>query len=129
MLDEAGGSGRFFPSQASKLSGTLNFLESGGFGRVGCGDLQALKEHQYGSSYTTSPTILGCFEVARAILKEKPHGLMQVMQHSRRRGQVQEGFSCFGPLMQNMQKKHLLRTSLMRSTAIGKVRRRLRSSN
>ena len=35
------------PSQASKLHGTLNFRESGVFGRVGCGGLQPLKDHQY----------------------------------------------------------------------------------
>lgn len=60
------------PSQASKLYGTLNFLESGVFGRVGCGGLQPLKDHQYGRSTIVSPPLAKCFEVIEAVLQLRP---------------------------------------------------------
>eukprot|EP00435_Cladocopium_sp_Y103_P011577 s4074_g3.t1 len=55
MLDEAEAQQKFSPAQASKLYGVLNFLENRMFGRVGCGGLQAIKNHQYGRSYRLSP--------------------------------------------------------------------------
>ena len=47
MIRDAKSTRILAPSQASKLHGTLNFRESGVFGRVGCGGLQPLKDHQY----------------------------------------------------------------------------------
>ena len=55
-----------------KLYGTLNFLESGVFGRVGCGGLQPLKDHQYGRSSVLSARLATCFEVVEAILQLRP---------------------------------------------------------
>ena len=63
MMNEACSSGILMPSQASKLYGTLNFLESGVFGRVGCGGLQPFKDHQYGRVFTVCPRLAKCFDV------------------------------------------------------------------
>ena len=54
------------PSQASELYGTLNFLESGVFGRVGCGGLQPNKDHQYGRVLTVCPGLAKCFQRDRS---------------------------------------------------------------
>ena len=72
MMTDARVSGAFTPSQASKLYGTLNFLESGVFGRVGCGGLQPLKEHQYGRVTTVTPQLLRSFAVVDAVLAVRP---------------------------------------------------------
>ena len=72
MIRDAKSSGVVTPSQASKLYDTLNFLESGVFGRVGCGGLQPLKDHQYGRSSVLSARLATCFEVIEAILQLRP---------------------------------------------------------
>ena len=42
---------------------TVNFLQSGVFGHVGCGGLQPLKDHHYGCSSVLSDRLTKCFEV------------------------------------------------------------------
>ena len=42
---------------------TVNFLQSCVFGRVGCGGLQPLKDHHYGSCSVLSDRLTKCFEV------------------------------------------------------------------
>ena len=63
---------RFSPAQASKLYGLLNFPQKGMYGRVGCGGLGALKEHQYGRSHTLSQSLLNSFDMITTILEVQP---------------------------------------------------------
>ena len=63
---------RFSPARASKLYGLLNFLEKGMYGRVGCGGLRALKDHQYGRSHTLSQSLLNSFDMITTILEDQP---------------------------------------------------------
>eukprot|EP00435_Cladocopium_sp_Y103_P018443 s1694_g4.t1 len=72
MLQEAEEQQKFSPAQASKLYGVLNFLENGMFGRVGCGGLQSIKNHQYGRSYRLSPELKQSFELIRTVLACQP---------------------------------------------------------
>lgn len=68
MIQEARHSGILMPSQASKLYGTLNFLEPGVFGRAGCGGLQPFKDHQYGTGVKVCARLIKCFEVVESVL-------------------------------------------------------------
>ena len=55
FMHDARESGKFTPGQAAKLYGMVNFLEHGLFGRIGLGEIQALKEHQYGALAVPAP--------------------------------------------------------------------------
>ena len=55
FMRDARKSGKFTPGQAAKLYGMVNFLEHGLFGRIGLGEIQALKEHQYGALAEPAP--------------------------------------------------------------------------
>lgn len=49
--------------------GCSAFLENGMFGRVGCGGLRAIKDHQYGRTHTLSRAVLTSFEMIITILE------------------------------------------------------------
>ena len=73
MIRDAKSSGVLTPSQASKLYGTLNFLESGVFGRVGRRGLQPLKDpNMEGLLFCHQSRLAKCFEVIEAVLQLRP---------------------------------------------------------
>ena len=65
-------SGRFTPAQAAKLYGLLNFLESGMFGRVGCGGLRSIKDRQYGRETHLTEALVQSFDIVETVLKCQP---------------------------------------------------------
>ena len=75
FISDARETGKFTPGGASKLYGTLNFLESGMFGRVGCGGLSSIKDHQYQSSSSLPPAVNRSFDLILAVLQTQPKRL------------------------------------------------------
>ena len=75
FIVDARETGKFTPGMASKLYGTLNFLESGMFGRVGCGGLASIKDHQYQSSSALPSSVDRSFDLILAVLQTKPKRL------------------------------------------------------
>ncbi|MCR9103619.1 MAG: hypothetical protein NXI25_26980, partial [bacterium] len=57
----------------------VNFLEHGLFGRIGLGEIQALKEHQYGGSSKVNASLLGAFDVLEAIISMRPRRELMVL--------------------------------------------------
>ena len=72
FIADARETGRFTPGIASKLYGALNFLESGMFGRVGCGGMASVKDHQYQTSSALSPSVDRSFDLILAVLQTQP---------------------------------------------------------
>ena len=88
-MREARKSGKFTPGQAAKLYGMVNFLEHGLFGRIGLGEIQALKEHQYGGSSKANTSPLAAFDVA--IIRMRPRRELMVLPIG-----CAEGGGCLG---------------------------------
>ena len=78
-MREARKSGKFTPGQAAKLYGMANFLEHGLLGRIGLGEIQALKEHQYGGSSRANASLLVAFDVLEAIISMRPRRELMVL--------------------------------------------------
>ena len=72
LIQEATETERLSPAQASKLYGLLNFLESGMFGRVGCGGLRAIKYRQYSREHNLSEPLRASFNLILTILATQP---------------------------------------------------------
>eukprot|EP00435_Cladocopium_sp_Y103_P051985 s268_g16.t1 len=97
LISDARQSQVLTPSQASKLYGALNFLESGVFGRVGCGGFQPLKDHQYGRSSVLSDRLSKCFDVISAVLRARPRRQFCVKPMARGRVLVASDAALEGP--------------------------------
>lgn len=74
----AAGAGRLAWRMA-KLYGTINFLEQGIYGRVGCGGLAAIKERQYERGMKITSPLLLFFEVIEAVLRSRPTRIFSVL--------------------------------------------------
>ena len=73
IMDEATARNKLYAGTAAKLYGCLNFLETGTFGKIARSGLNAIKDRQYKQSTgELSASILGAFEVSRAVLRNKP---------------------------------------------------------
>ena len=85
MLATAEQTGVLPPGVASKLYGTLNFLEMGVYGRVGTGGLQALKLRQSESTSALTPELRQSIEAIRAVLSLRPKRQVEVLPSQARR--------------------------------------------
>jgi len=72
IITTARAEGRLTSGQASKMYGLANFLELAVYGRVGCGGLAAIKQRQYESDTSLTPSVSLCFEVLLAVIHCRP---------------------------------------------------------
>ena len=56
-----------------------SFLEHGLFGRIGLGEIQALKARQYGGSSRAGASLLSAFDVLEAIISMRPRRELMVL--------------------------------------------------
>ena len=79
IISEAEAAQRLSPGQAAKLYGVANFFEQGVYGRIGCGGLAAIKTRQYSHEVQISGEILGCFDILRSIISQRPERAVPVL--------------------------------------------------
>ena len=79
IISEAEAAQRLSPGQAAKLYGVANFFEQGVYGRIGCGGLAAIKTRQYSHEVQLSGEILGCFDILRSIISQRPERAVPVL--------------------------------------------------
>eukprot|EP00438_Fugacium_kawagutii_P005548 Skav216281 [mRNA] locus=scaffold2088:69829:83155:+ [translate_table: standard] len=97
LIEEARSSGFLRPSHAAKLYGMLNFLESGVFGRFGCGGLQSIKDRQYSSTTAVTPELEASFQVIITVLEARPQRPYEVRRQPRPRVLVASDAALEGP--------------------------------
>ena len=72
FVDEARDKESLHPGTAAKLYGTVNFLESGVFGKVGRSGLNAIKERQYAGGSQLTAEITRALDTIEAVVKSRP---------------------------------------------------------